>query len=185
MRARSVWLAGITAVGVLLAGCADDKAPASLPEVSIMPSRATSTPTEAVTKPVHDSLEADLTARLAAYINASNRSWSSSEALDERRTYFAESCEGCLRGWAMARDALEAGHEYVGDPIELHSLTLDSIDGHRAVARAHIVTPAAVLTSADGVVLEEFRGSDYTLIYQFQRQRSGSWLIISDEVLPG
>jgi hypothetical protein len=186
MRARSVWLAGITAVGVLLGGCANEDAPGTLPVVTTTPRVVSPTATEAEEKPAHvDSHEAELEKHLTDYIDASNRSWNSSSALDERRSYFADSCEGCLRGWTMAREAFEAGHEYDGRPIELRSLTVDSIAGDRAVVRAHVLTPAAVLRDPQGIVLQEFRGSDYTLIYQFQRQPSGKWLIIDDEVLPG
>jgi hypothetical protein len=186
MHARSVWLAGITAVGVLLGGCANEAAPATLPTVTATPSEASPSATEAEKESAQgDSHEVDLEKRLTDYIDASNRSWSSSSALDERRSYFADSCEGCLLGWTMARDAFEAGHDYHGQPIELRSLTVDSVEGDRAVVRAHVVTPAAVLRDPKGIVLQEFRGSDYTLVYQFQRQPSGRWLIIGDEVLPG
>jgi hypothetical protein len=186
MHARSVWLAGITAVGVLLGGCAKEDAPATLPIVTAPPPDVHPSATETENGSAHvGSHEAELEKHLTDYIDASNRSWNSSSALDERRAYFADSCEGCLRGWTMARDAFEAGHEYDGQPIKLQSLTVDSVEGGRAVVRAHVVTPAAVLRDPKGSVLQEFRGSDYTLVYQFQRQPSGRWLIIGDEVLSG
>ena len=185
MRARSVWLAGITVVGVLLGGCADEGAPASLPAPDGSGLATTSSPPDSSTAQVipEDDLEGELQQFVTRYISASNRSWSSREALDERRGYFADSCESCLRGWQMARDALEAGYSLEGEPVSVVVLGIDDYEDDLVTLRTQIESPAAVVTGPGGTVVQEFEYTSTTTIYRLSRQSSGRWLIVHDEVL--
>jgi hypothetical protein len=185
MRARSVWLAGITVVGVLLGGCADGDAPASLPTRNGSGLAIASPPPEppATQAAPEDSLESELQHFVSRYISASNRSWFSREALDERRGYFADSCESCHHGWQMARDALEAGNSLEGEPVSAVVLGIDESQGDLVTLRTQIESPAAVVKDAGGAVVQEFEYTRTTTIYRMSRQSSGRWLIIDDEVL--
>jgi hypothetical protein len=185
MRARSVWLAGITAVGVLLGGCANEDAPATLPEVD-EPTKATGSASPGSSS-TQESGEGDLTAELeqflARYIAACNRSWSSRDALNERRTYFADSCESCYRGWQMALNTLEDGHSLEGEPVSAVLIAIDDVHDHIVTLRTQIESPAAVIKGADGAVVQELDSTRTTTVYRLSRQSSGRWIIIDDEVL--
>ena len=185
MRARSVWLAGITVVGVLLGGCADEGAPASLPEV-------TSTSTETVSSSSRipsashspSDLDAEIRALYAEFAELSNSSYSSRDALEQRRDLYTNSCVSCIAGHEIAATVLDNGYTFDGDPVTVESVTVDSVEGDMVTFRVKVDSPAARIVDQQGAVIEEFQAFEgLTTLYAARRQSSGEWIIVSDRVL--
>jgi hypothetical protein len=186
MRARSVWLAGITVVGVLLGGCADGEAPASLPEVSFapttMPSLNADEPTESSPRP--SNLEAEVQTFYKEYARLRFDSFRTADALEEQRQYFADSCESCLRGYNNAEEVLGNGYVFDSEPARTETILVDAVEGDLIVFNVVEDVPAALIRSSDGAVLKEYPETlDVQTLYRARRQPDGSLLIISAEVL--
>jgi hypothetical protein len=185
MRARSVWLAGITAVGVLLAGCADEEAPASLPEVrSPSAELEGASPRISAAAPLPSDLEAEIRTLYGKFADLSNLSYSSRDALEQRRALYADSCVSCSAGHEIADTVLDNGYTFEGDPVTVESVIIDSVEGDLVTFRVVIDSPAAKVIDQQGATIEEFQGfENLTTLYAARRQESGEWMIVSDRVL--
>jgi hypothetical protein len=186
MRARSVWLAGITAVGVLLAGCADEEAPASLPEVSIaqttMPPSTADDPTES--PPNLNNIEVEVQRFYREYARLRFDSFRTADALEEQRQYFADSCDTCLRGYNNAEEVLGNGYVFDSEPAKTDTILVDAVEADVIVFNVVEDVPAAFIRDADGAVVKEYPETlDVQTLYRARRQPDGSLLIISAEVL--
>jgi hypothetical protein len=177
MRARSVWLAGITVVGVLLGGCADGEAPASLPEV--MSSSAVPVASQSPSD-----LDDEIRTFYAEFAELSNSSYSSHRALEQRRNFYADSCVSCSAGHEIAATVLNNGYTFEGAPVTVESVAVDSVEGEMVTFRVVIDSPAAKIVDQQGTVIEEFQAFEgLTTLYAAKRRESGGWIIVSDRVL--
>ena len=187
MRARSVWLAGITAVGVLmLGGCADEETPASLPPVSTSADSTSTTTSEAdpTSSPSHQDVEADIRSFYEDYARLADQSFQSREALEETRRFFADSCTSCVAGYEIAKRVLDQGHVVEGNPVRVLAVEVDSIEGNNVIFRGVLDVPAATVRDLSGARVEEFPATPHvTTLYRATRQPDGSWIIVSDQVL--
>jgi hypothetical protein len=185
MRARSVWLAGITVVGVLLGGCADGEAPASLPLVSTSADGTSNTTAEVdPSSPSHQGVEADIRSFYEDYARLADQSFQSRESLEETRRYFADSCASCVAGYEIAKRVLDQGHVVEGNPVRVLAVELDSIEGDNVIFRGVLDVPAATVRDLSGAIVEEFPATPHvTTLYRATRQPDGSWIIVSDQVL--
>jgi hypothetical protein len=147
MRARSVWLAGITAVGVLLAGCADEEAPASLPEVTSSADTTSTTAAEVAPTigPSRQGVAAEVRSFYEDYARLADQSFQSREALEETRRFFADSCTSCVAGYEIAKRVLDEGHVVEGRPVRVLAVEFDSIDGDDVIFRGVLDVPAATV----------------------------------------
>jgi len=184
MRARSVWLAGITVVGVLLGGCADAEAPASLPVVSTAPPTTPTADEPTGTPPDSNNIEAEVQAFYRDYARLRFDSFRRADALAEQRQYFADSCESCLRGYQNAEEALVNGYVFESEPVGTEAIVVDAVEGDAIVFSVLEDVPAALIRDREGAVVREYAETlDLQTLYQARRQPDGSLLIISAEVL--
>jgi hypothetical protein len=185
MRARSVWLAGITAVGVLLGGCANEDGPATLPIVTSYPvDRAGNSTVEVVPSSSPGDVESEVRALYARFAQLSNSSYTSREALEQRRALYADSCVSCSAGHEIARNVLDNGYGFQGEPVIVKSVEMESIDGNTVTFRAVVDSPAASIVDRQGTIINKFEAFDgLTTLYAAERRASGQWIIVSDRVL--
>jgi hypothetical protein len=186
MRARSVWLAGITAVGVLLGGCANEDAPATLPVVS--KSASGSSERNTASTPLHtvspEGVEAEIRAFYEEYARVADESLVSRDALEETRQFFAESCVSCMAGYEIADGVLDAGHIIEADPVRVIAVEIDAIQGDSVIFRGVLDVPATTVRDHSGRIVEEFPATpNVTTVYTAMRQPDGSWVIVTDQVL--
>lgn len=184
MRAGLRAAAGLIAVALTLASCSDGETPDTLPDVaptSTGPAETTSpTPTGDPTAV----LEAEITAFFEEYIQVSNASWTSRDALDRRRQMFADSCRACLFGYEIAQRAHTEDLTFEGELGSVDRIRLDSIDGDVVRFSGFTSTPAARLVDSAGTVIQEFPPTDdLQVAYQVKRVSSGGWIMINSEVL--
>lgn len=176
--------------GALLVGCSgDDDAP--VPSGSPTPAdTATLEPTpsdNATTTPEPDptaELEAEITAFFEEYIDAVNESWTSKEALRRRHEMFADSCRECQTGYELAHRTHEEALVLDAGDVVVLDVELTSFDGETAVFLTDMDSPAGVLRTSSGEVVQEF--DDYSgvqSVYQATKTSKGEWIIISGEVL--
>jgi hypothetical protein len=187
MHARSVWLAGITAVGVLLGGCANEDAPATLPDVAATPISASGpTSEESTTAEPHNpnDVEAEVQAFYENYARLRFDSFRSEAALFEQRQYFADSCDSCLRAYRNAQEVLANGHFFNSSPVNTEHVSIDSIEGDVVVFNVVEDVPAAVVRDGEGEVVKEYPETPgVQTLYQTRRKPGGGLTIISAEVL--
>jgi hypothetical protein len=185
MRARSVWLAGITAVGVLLGGCANEDAPGTLPVVTSQPvDSAENSTVEVAPSPSPDDVESEVRALYARFAELSNSSYTSREALEQRRALYADSCASCSAGHEIAQDVLDNGYRFLGEPVIVRSVEIESLDGDAVTFRTVVDSPAASIVDRQGTIVNHFEGFErLTTLYAAERRASGQWVIVSDRVL--
>jgi hypothetical protein len=130
MRVRLGGAIGLVAAAMLTA-CSDSDQPSTLPDTT--PTSAVVSPSESASStPVADptaQLEAEITEFYEHYVETINKSWTSEEALQRRRGMFADSCESCLRGYELAKRALNQRLTLEADLSTIHEIRLDNVDG--------------------------------------------------------
>jgi hypothetical protein len=185
MRVRLGGAVGLITV-VLLAACNGSDQPSTLPDTT--PTGSSVPASEAVSPtPTADptaKLEAEITEFFEAYIETSNASWTSKEALARRREMFVNSCAACLVGYEMALRAHEDGLTFDGELGRVEEVRIDDIEGDIVRFLGFTTTPAARLVGAGGNVVQEFPPTrDLQVVYQVQRLTADDWVIIQSEVL--
>jgi hypothetical protein len=185
MHARSVWVAGITAVGVLLGGCANADVPATLPIVTSYPvDSAENSTVEVVPSSSPDDVESEVRALFVRFAELSNSSYTSREALEQRRALYADSCVSCSAGHEIARKVLDNGYDFQGEPVIVKSTEIESIDGDTVTFRTVVDSPAASIVDQQGTIVDHFDPFEgLTTLYAAERRASGQWIIVSDKVL--
>jgi len=103
MRARMGAAAGLALAGLMLASCSGDDVPGTLPDVTPTTDGPQETTSATPTGDPTAALEAEITAFFEEYIQVSNASWTSTDALDRRRQMFADSCSACLFGYEIVQ----------------------------------------------------------------------------------
>jgi hypothetical protein len=180
MRARSVWLAGITAVGVLLGGCAGEEAPASLPEVTSSATSSAEVPPEVVEDSTPSEPVGDLLAFMDEYYETANAAFRDPAALREWERLFADSCELCVAGYRIAETVHQAEQTYEGGDYVDWTIVVDEESHDSASVRSLVGVEAARIIDTNGQVVSQFDElRDFTEVYQLQRQPSGHWLIVA------
>ncbi|HSK55468.1 MAG TPA: hypothetical protein VK908_09445 [Jiangellales bacterium] len=185
MHARSVWLAGIMAVGVLLGGCSNADVPATLPDVPATPISASGpTSEESTAEPNPIDVEAEIQVFYENYARLRFDSFRSEAALSEQRRYFSDSCDSCLRAYRNAEEVLASGHSFDSSPVSTEHVSIDSIEGDVVVFNVVEDVPAAVVRDAKGEVVKEYPETPgVQTLYQARRQPGGELRIIGAEVL--
>jgi hypothetical protein len=186
MRARIGVSAAVLAATITVAACSgDEDEPSSLPDATSAGSAVTPTDTGS-TSPADPTaeLEAEITEFFGDYIDASNASWTSREALQARRRMFVDSCGACLFGYDLALRAHEEGLRFKGKLGVVEDVNIDGIEGDVVRFSGFTSTPEAQLVTTNGDVVEHFPATDNLQVaYQAQRMASGEWVIVQSEVL--
>ena len=174
---------GLALAGLLLGACGDDDPPGTLSDVT----PATTSIESPSATPSGDptaQLEDEITEFFVDYIDTSNESWTSVEALERRRTMFAETCDACRYGYELAARAHDEGLQFEGGLGFVERVRLDSFEGDIVRFSGFTSTPQARLVNARGTVVTEFPPTDnLQVVYQAQRQASGQWILVDSEVL--
>ena len=180
MRARSVWLAGITVVGVLLGGCADKEAPASLPEVTSSSTSSAEISPEVVEGSTPAEPIGDPSSFMDMYYETANAAFRDPAALGEWKRLFADSCELCAAGYRIAETVNQEGQTYEGGDYVDWTIVVDEQSRDSASVRSLVSVEAARIIDTNGQIVSQFDElSDFTEVYQLQRQPSGQWLIVA------
>jgi hypothetical protein len=184
MRVRIGGAVGL--VAAILVACSGDDQPSTLPDAT--PTNADSAASEVVNPASSGNptaqLEAEITEFFEAYINTSNESWTSREALDRRRQMFVDSCTACLFGYELASRAHQEDLTFEGELGTVEDVRIDAVEGDVVRFSGFTTTPSARLVGPNGIVVEEFPPTvDLQVVYQAQRLASGEWVIIKSEVL--
>jgi hypothetical protein len=185
MRVRIGGAIGLAAV-MMVAACGSEDQPSTLPDATsataTVPTTDSATPTR--TGDPSAQLEAEITEFFEEYIEASNASWASGEALARRRQMFVDSCSACLFGYELALRAQREDLTFEGKPGRVENVRIDAVEGDVVRFSGFTTTSAARLVTAGGKVVEEFPPTkDLQVAYQAQRLASGEWVIIESEVL--
>jgi hypothetical protein len=184
MRARVRAAAGLVVAALVVASCSDGEVPDTLPDVAPTSAATAEALSPTPTGDPTAALEAEITAFFEEYIEASNASWTSKEALDRRRQMFADSCSACLFGYEIAQRAHMEDLTFEGELGSVDRVRLDSIDGDVIRFSGFTSTPAARLVDSAGAVIKEFPSTESLQVaYQVQRLNSGEWIMINSEVL--
>ena len=184
MRARMAAAAGLALAGLMLASCSGDDVPGTLPDVTPTTDGPQETTSATPTGDPTAALEAEITAFFEEYIQVSNASWTSIDALDRRRQMFADSCNACLFGYEIAQRAHDEDLDFEGELGSVDRVRLDSIDGDVVRFSGFTSTPPAKLVDSAGAVVQEFPPTDSLQVtYQVQRLGTGEWIMINSEVL--
>jgi hypothetical protein len=184
MRARIGAAAGLALAGLILTSCSGDEAPGTLPDVTPTSAGPQETARATPTGDPTAALEAEIAAFFEEYIQVSNASWTSTDALDRRREMFADSCRACLFGYEIARRAHAEDLNFEGELGSVDRVRLDSVDGDVVRFSGFTSTPPARLVDSAGAVVQEFPPTDgLQVAYQVQRLGSGEWIMINSEVL--
>ena len=186
MRARIGGAVGLAAAVVLAAACGGDDQPSTLPDATTAGTVAPTTDS-ATLAPTGDptaQLEAEITEFFEEYAGLINDSWASSGALARRREMFADSCESCLAGYKSAEGAQADGLRLEGGRASLRDLQVDRVDRDVVTVSAFTDSEAGRLLDVANKVVQEFDASqNVQIVYQLRPRESGSWMIISGEVL--
>lgn len=181
-------------MAALVGGCtgSDDSEPATLPDTtpSVTESVTTSPTAEATTSPSPTPtadptavLEAELEAFFRTYDAALNESWTSMDALGQRREMFSDSCVVCLSGYEMTREAHDDRLEFRGDPSEIVEIDVTILAEDRASLLVLSNVPAGRLVDDEGEVVQSFqRNPEVQIVYEVHRVK-GQWVIVRSEVL--
>jgi hypothetical protein len=174
---------GLALAGLVLGACGDDDQPSTLPDVTPSTTSVQS-PSATPSGDPTAQLEAESTAFFVDYIDTSNESWTSVEALERRRTMFADTCDACRYGYDLAVRVHHEGLRFEGDLGFVEQVRLDSFEGDVVRFSGFTSSPQAQLVSANGTVVTEFPPTDnLQVVYQAQRQASGQWILVDSEVL--
>jgi hypothetical protein len=186
MRARIGVSAAVLAATILVAACSgDEDEPSSLPDATTAGSAVT--PTDTGSTPPADPtahLEAEITQFIFEYDKVVDESWTSEDALTQRREMFADSCVPCLRGYELTRKALADGLTLEAEFGTIRSVRLDAVNGGVATFLVMDDVPAARLVDASSEVVQEFDATiGAQIVYQARKNPAGQWVLISSEVL--
>lgn len=186
---RSVVVVAI--VGLFLAGCTDgdsgSESGSTLPDRTDS-SSATASPTVPSASPTPTdptaALEAEITVFFEEYIATVNESWTSEEALARRRQMFADSCQDCLAGYALAERAHSESLTLDAGPLVLHGVALSGGEGSNASFVASEQSPAGALRDQDGNPVQVFdQYDDLRVSVQVVKDEEGRWMIVRSAVL--
>jgi hypothetical protein len=174
-----------------LSGCSSDDDPGVAPSPSPVPTETptpeptiTPEPTAEPTADPTDALEAEITAFFEEYAETINASWTSSEALEQRRKMFVETCRSCLAGYEIVKSAHAEELTFEGDFTTNIEVSLISWDDEIAAFLVISDTPAARLVDPDGSIVDRFdENLNRQVVYQATRAEGGTWILIKDEVL--
>jgi len=186
MRERLVWAAGLALMGLSVVACSADDEPGTLPDVTPTGTSASAgSPSE---PPSGDDptaqLEAEITTFIQEYDQTVDESWTSREALEQRRSMFADSCVPCLRGYELTERAHNQDLTLVAEFGVIRSVRLDAIDGDLVTFLVVDDVPAGRLVDASGSVVQEFGATiGAQIVYRAQRNSVGEWVIVASDVL--
>ena len=185
MRVRIGGAIGLAAV-MMVAACGGEDQPSTLPDATsttaTVPTTESATPT-----PTGDptaQLEAEIREFLAQYARVINDSWISPDALAQRRAMFADSCVTCLAGYRLAERAQADGLRFEGGMASLRDLHVDRVNRDIVTVSAFTDSEAGRLIDMANKVVQEFDAAENVqIVYQLRTDGSGSWVILSGEVL--
>jgi hypothetical protein len=183
MRTSLGCVLGLALAGLVLGACGDDDQPGTLPDVT----PSTTSVESPSARPSGDAtaqLEAEITAFYEEYVDTINESWTSEEALERRRTMFADSCEPCLRGYEIAQRAQTEDLSLDAEFGTIHDVRLDDVEGDTVTFLVTEDIPAGRLLNTDGEVIEEFGATmDAQVVFQARRDLNSGWVIVASDVL--
>jgi hypothetical protein len=186
MRVRFGGAIGLAAV-MMVAACGSEDQPSTLPDptsaTATVPTTDSATPT-----PTGDptaQLEAEITEFYKRYVKTINESWTSEEALQVRRSMFAESCVDCRRGYELAKRAHAERLTLEGGVISVTDISIDAYTADQVVFTTVSDSSAGALNDSSGNLVENLADSaDFQITYQAERNDGGEWIITSSQVSP-
>jgi hypothetical protein len=186
MRVRIVGAFELVLVAMVVAACNGGDQPSTLPDATSATATVPTTESAAHT-PTGDptaQLEAEITEFLDEYARVINDSWTSPDALAQRREMFADTCVSCLAGYRLAERAQADGLRFEGGMASLRDLQVDRVDSDIVTVSAFTDSEAGRLIDETDSVVQEFDASqNVQIVYQLRSDGSGSWVILSGEVL--
>jgi hypothetical protein len=179
-------ITGILAVLALLAsGCTQAAAPTVLPAptaVSAGPTpgpTASATPTEIAT----DS-ESSVLDFIGSYMQLTEESVRSEEALEARREAFSDSCTVCADGADTAEQLLASGLEVLGGEVRYKAEVVESTATSALVMVTHEISAIQLVDPSGETVQSAPASPSRTQVFQLQQPEGGSWTLLSIEDLP-
>jgi hypothetical protein len=183
MRLRLGGAIGLIAAG-LLAACSGDEQPSTLPDAA--PTSSSSPVDDAVSPtPTADptaQLEAEITEFYEKYVESINESFESRQALQERRSMFAETCADCQRGYDLAQQAQAESLTLEGGTMSVIEVRIDTWTSDSAVFSAVTSSDAGTLKDLAGKIVRSLPSSSNVQILFQATRKSGQWVITSSRV---
>lgn len=178
--------------GMLVVACSGDDqsaTPAATPtaDETVTPSpEETPVPTTEPTPSVDptEALEDEITEFFEEYIEVSDKSWSSTASLEDRRDMFSDSCSICVNGYERTKESLEDGLEFVGDSGSVTDVSVTGQEGGAVTVVVEVDAPSAKLVDSNGEIVDEIGANPSSqVVYQLIKNESGEWMIIKGDVL--
>jgi hypothetical protein len=186
MRVRIVEAFELVLVAMVVAACNGGDQPSTLPDATSATATVPTTESAAHT-PTGDptaQLEAEITEFYKLYVETINESWTSEEALDKRKSMFAESCLDCRRGYELAQRARTEGLILNDGTISMTDVTINTSADEHVVFTSITNSSAGTLKDRAGNLVQKLAGtSDVQITYQAERNDSGEWVLTSSEAL--
>jgi hypothetical protein len=174
---------GFALAGLVLGACSDDDDPGTLPDVTPSTTSVES-PSATPSGDPTAQLEAEITAFYEDYVDTINESWTSEEALERRRTMFADTCVACMHGYELVQRAHAEGLSLEAEFGTIDDVRLDRIYGDVVTFVVTEDVPGGRLVDADGDVVQEFGATlGAQVAFQAQRNADTNWVIIASDVL--